>query len=132
MYICKCSKIVHIIIERNLTSVLNLTEATQKNGKFSWQKAKKKKCLYITNCRQYCFSLLGLISSVLMSLIKVRTSTRFDPVTSRYWCNALPNWAMKPLTLGGGHLWVLRSLWGMNVEVICEIFLTLNCRCEIM
>ena len=78
MYICKCSKIVHIIIERNLTSVLNLTEATQKNGKFSWQKAKKKKCIYITNCRQYCFTLLGLISSVLMSLMKVRTSTGCD------------------------------------------------------
>ena len=34
---------------------------------------------------------------------KVRTSTGFEPVTSRYRCNALTNWAMKPLTLGAGH-----------------------------
>ena len=35
-----------------------------------------------------------------------RTSTGFEPVTSRYRCDALTNWAMKPLTLGAGHLWV--------------------------
>ena len=29
-----------------------------------------------------------------------RTSTGFEPVTSRYRCDALTNWAMKPLTLG--------------------------------
>ena len=34
---------------------------------------------------------------------KVRTSTGFEPVTSRYWCDALTNWAMKPLKLGAGH-----------------------------
>ena len=28
--------------------------------------------IYITNCRQYCFSLLGLISAVLMSGMKVK------------------------------------------------------------
>ena len=38
---------------------------------------------------------------------KFRTSTRFEPVTSRYRCDALTNWAMKPLTLRAGHLWVL-------------------------
>ena len=27
---------------------------------------------------------------------KFRTSTGFEPVTSRYWCDALTNWAMKP------------------------------------
>ena len=45
---------------------------------------------------------------------KFRTSTRFEPVTSRYRCDALTNWAMKPLTLGAGHLWVLMFPWGMN------------------
>ena len=34
------------------------------------------------------------------------------PVTSRYRCDALTNWAMKPLTLGTGYLWVLVSLRG--------------------
>ena len=29
---------------------------------------------------------------------KFRTSTRFEPVTSRYRCDALTNWAMKQLT----------------------------------
>ena len=28
---------------------------------------------------------------------KVRTSTGFEPLTSRYRCDALTNWAMKPL-----------------------------------
>ena len=45
---------------------------------------------------------------------KFRTSTGFEPVTSRYRCDALTNWAMKPLTLGAGHLWVLMFTWGMN------------------
>ena len=40
---------------------------------------------------------------------KVRTSTGFEPMTSQYRCDALTNWAMKPLTLGAGHLWVLMS-----------------------
>ena len=30
---------------------------------------------------------------------KFRTSTGFEPVTSRFRCDALTNWAMKPLTL---------------------------------
>ena len=34
---------------------------------------------------------------------KFRTSTGFGPVTSRYRCDALTNWAMKPLTLEAGH-----------------------------
>ena len=45
---------------------------------------------------------------------KFRTSTGFEPVTSRFRCDALTNWAMKPLTLGAGHLWVLMVQWGMN------------------
>ena len=45
---------------------------------------------------------------------KFRTSTGFEPVTSRFRCDALTNWAMKPLTLGAGHLWVLIVPWGMN------------------
>ena len=48
---------------------------------------------------------------------KVRTSTGFGPVISRYRCDALTNWAMKPLTfLGAGHLWVLMSPWRMDVK----------------
>ena len=35
---------------------------------------------------------------------KFRTSTGFEPVTSRCRCDALTNWAMKPLTLGAGPL----------------------------
>ena len=31
----------------------------------------------------------------------------FEPVTSRFRCDALTNSGMKPLTLGAGHLWVL-------------------------
>ena len=45
---------------------------------------------------------------------KFWTSTGFEPVTSRFRCDALTNWAMKPLTLGAGHLWVLMVPWGMN------------------
>ena len=50
------------------------------------------------------------------------TSMGFKPVTSRYWCDALTNWAMKPLTLGAGHLWVLmvREEW-INDEMIYEM-----------
>ena len=33
----------------------------------------------------------------------------FEPVPSQYPCDALTNCVMKPLTLGAGHLWVLRS-----------------------
>ena len=47
---------------------------------------------------------------------KVKTSTGFEPVTSRYRCDALTNGAMKPLTLGTGHLWVLMSPWRMDVK----------------
>ena len=45
---------------------------------------------------------------------KFRTSTGFELVTSWYRCDALTNWAMRPLTLGAGHLWVLIFPWGMN------------------
>ena len=44
----------------------------------------------------------------------VLTSTGFEPVTSRYQCDALTNWAMKPLTL----CWEL---------VICKV----QCSCEV-
>ena len=36
---------------------------------------------------------------------KFRTATGFEPVTLRYRCDVLTNWAMKPLTLGAGQLW---------------------------
>ena len=48
---------------------------------------------------------------------KFGISTGFEPLTSRYRCYALTNWAMKPPTLRGGHL--------------NAIFHTQNCGCEI-
>ena len=54
---------------------------------------------------------------------KVRTSTGFEPVTSRYRCDALTNWVMKPLTLGAGHLWVLMSPWRMDVKLYMKCFI---------
>ena len=30
-------------------------------------------------------------------------------MTLRYWCDALTDSAVKPLTFGAGHLWVLRT-----------------------
>ena len=35
-----------------------------------------------------------------------KTSTRFEPVTSQLPVQCSTNWAMKPLTLGAGQLWV--------------------------
>ena len=50
---------------------------------------------------------------------KFRTSTGFEPVTSRYRCDALTNSAMKPLTLGVGHLWVhIRSSYIWSISYI--------------
>ena len=40
---------------------------------------------------------------------KFRTSTGFEPVTSRLPVQCSTNWAMKPLTLGAGQLHTLRS-----------------------
>ena len=54
---------------------------------------------------------------------KVRTSTGFEPVTSRYRCDALTNWAMKPLKLGAGHLWVLMSPLRVGVEWYMKCFI---------
>ena len=51
-----------------------------------------------------------------------------EPVTSRYRCNTLTNWAMKPLTLGAGHLWVLISPWAVSVKLCMKnvIYWTAN------
>ena len=38
-------------------------------------------------------------------------------------CDSLTNWAMKPLTLGGGHLWVLMSSWRMDVKWYMKCFI---------
>ena len=54
---------------------------------------------------------------------KVKTSMGFEPVTSRYRYDALTNWAMKPLTLGAGHLWVLRSPWRIDVKWYMKCFI---------
>ena len=47
---------------------------------------------------------------------KVRISMGFEPVTSRYRCDALTNWAMRSLSLGAGHLWVIMSPWSIGHE----------------
>ena len=70
---------------------------------------------------QMTFALLS--TSCLLRLTKVRTSTGFEPVTSRYRCDALTNRAMKPLTLGAGHLWVLMSPWRMDVKWYMKYFI---------
>ena len=45
---------------------------------------------------------------------KFRASTGFEPVTSRFRCDALTNWGMKPLTLGAGHERLIVSLNGAH------------------
>ena len=54
---------------------------------------------------------------------KVRTSTGLELVTSRYRCDALTDWAMKPLMLGAGHFWVLMSPWRMVVKRYMKCFI---------
>ena len=44
-------------------------------------------------------------------------------MTSRYRCDALTNWAMKPLTLGAGHLCVLMRPWRMDVKWFMKCFI---------
>ena len=52
---------------------------------------------------------------------KFRTSTGFEPVTSRLLVRCSTNWAMKPLTLGAGQLWVHMFPWKKWVLMIYEI-----------
>ena len=56
---------------------------------------------------------------------KFRTSTGFEPVTSRYQCDAVTNSAMKPLTLGEGQYcgFILNyvPMKEMNVNDVYEI-----------
>ena len=52
---------------------------------------------------------------------KFRTSTGFEPVTSRLPVRCSTNWAMKPLTLGAGQLWVHMFPWKKWVLMICGI-----------
>ena len=65
----------------------------------------------------------GNLSNCVEKPEKVRTSTGFEPVTSWYRRNALSNWAMKPLTLGARHLWVLMSPWRMDVKWCMKCFI---------
>ena len=37
-------------------------------------------------------------------------------MTLQYQCDALTKWAMKPLKLGAGHLWVLMIPWRIDVK----------------
>ena len=134
VYIYKCSKIVHIIKKRDLTSVLNLTEATQKNWKFSWQKEKKNIYIYIyiyiyiTNCRQSCFSLLDLIRAVLMSGMKVSLYRHLEcpmhVVTSQSWQSFWDrHWKMASFGLEMGTMW-LTGKPSVAWYCIGKIFLT--------
>ena len=54
--------------------------------------------------------ILAVMNAIFCNCVKkpenFRTSTGFEPVTSRYRCDALTNRAMKPLPLGPGHLWM--------------------------
>ena len=51
-----------------------------------------------------------------------KNSMGFEPVISRYRWDALPcNWAMKPLTLGAGQLWIHMFPWKRCVLMIYEI-----------
>ena len=43
-----------------------------------------------------------------------RTSTGFEPVTLRCQCDVITSWALKPLILVAGRLWVQIFLWWMN------------------
>ena len=52
---------------------------------------------------------------------KYRASTGFEPVTSRLPVRCSTNWAMKPLTLGAGQLWVQMFPWKKWVLMIYEI-----------
>ena len=47
---------------------------------------------------------------------KFRTSTGFEPVTSRLSVRCSTNWAMKPLKLGAGQLWVHVPVKEMSVN----------------
>ena len=58
----------------------------------------------------------NLCNCVYESLQKVGTLTGFETVTQWHRCDALTNWAMKPLTLGAGHFWALGSPSRMNVK----------------
>ena len=52
---------------------------------------------------------------------KFRTSTGFEPVTSRLPVRCSTNWAVKPLTWGAGQLWVHMFPWKKWVLLIDEI-----------
>ena len=49
---------------------------------------------------------------------KVRSSTGFEPLTTRYRCDALTNLAIKLLTSGAGHLWVTKKPVRNGCEVM--------------
>ena len=57
---------------------------------------------------------------------KVSISTGFESVTSPYRYDAQTDWAMKPLTLGAGHLWLLIIPWGMSEKWYMNYFIYWN------
>ena len=55
---------------------------------------------------------------------KFRTSTGFEPVTSRLPVRCSTNWAMKPLTLGAGQLWVFHFISAVHIWFISYVINT--------
>ena len=64
----------------------------------------------------------NLCNCLYRSLQKVRTLRGFECMALWQRCDGPTNWAMKPLTLGAGHLLVLRSPWGMNLKLYVKYF----------
>ena len=100
---------------------------------YTWCKYRKEKCRLKVGVLQmfYCQKSSELWSSQLWTQFKQlrieawksQDFNGVEPATSRYRCNALTNWAMKPLTLGAGHLWVLMSPCRMDVKWYMECFI---------
>ena len=73
--------------------------------------------------RYRCDSLTNLVPRV--SLLCLHCLKDNGGREERPWergCS-LTNWAMKPLTLGAGHLWVLMSTWRMDVKWYMKCFI---------
>ena len=93
---------------------MNLTAGDHVNGQGAWARGQINSTRWGTVISCTPLTPSPQRHSWPWSCSRSRTSTGFEPMTSRFRCNALTNWAMKPLTLGAGHLWVLMVPWGMN------------------
>ena len=71
------------------------------------------------NCRNEMKRMIVAVNVIYAK--KLRTSTGFEPVTSRLPVRCSTNWAMNLLTLGVGQLWVHMFPWKKWVLMIHEI-----------